>query len=147
MASEIVGAQSLFAIEHVGPIHANSRLLPVRLWINGLPFGTLDDETYLPSFRHQLARFVHPEILLAGDEISEDDMEDERSWVSLGDTFDDFVMRRFRTGDRLLISVELVQDPFFSHPLLRKGMTYQATVSLPFAQQVVSEFNSSRRPG
>ncbi len=141
MATEIIGAQPLFAIEYAGPIEDKSQLRAVRLWINGLPFGTLDDETYLPSFRHQLERFVHPEIHLAGAEITEDDGEDARSWVSFGDTFDDFLIRRFGSGDRLLISVKLVEAPFFSHPLLGKGMTYKATVPLQFAQKVVAEFN------
>ncbi len=141
MVTEIIGAQPLFAIEYVGPINDKSQLRPVRLWINGLPFGTLDSDTYLPSFRHQLERFVHPEIHLAGDEITEDDREDVRSWIAFGDTFDDFLIRRFGSGDQLLISVQLVEDPFFPHPLLGKGTTYTAAVPLQFARKVVAEFN------
>ncbi len=139
----IIGDKASFGLEYSKPSKSSvaaPTFLAVRLWISGVPIGTLDEETYLPSFRHQLRRVTHSEVVFAE---SKSIVESDESLISLGDTFDDFEMRRFIVGDNVLITAKLVTHPFHSHPQLQKGMTYKGRTPLKQVEAAISEFDQT----
>ena len=61
----IFGHQELFAIEVSKlPEKSLSCLLPLRIWINSIPLGGFEDETYIPVFIGRLEQCISKQIAL-----------------------------------------------------------------------------------
>jgi hypothetical protein len=122
----------------------------VRLCIGGYVLGTLDDATYLPTFKAGLIRMVqapfagarelaclssgHWQPGMFGDDV------DGRYLVSLGETFDDFLILACRVESRLVILWALLEDPAFEYPGMVAGVPHRCEVSLNDAETAVQDF-------
>lgn len=145
----VIGTKEHFGIEYIPVQFQNTKNLRVRLWLNRLPLGTLEEDTYLPTFKSSLSKFANcafgADCSLASDEelkklLKNGDIEG-KNLVILGETFDDFCIARFCLEDRIVIIWDLVDSPFFSYPKLPAG-PYKAEVSFNLAKSIVSEFLS-----
>lgn len=136
----LVGESSSFAIEFDWSKVSN--LMAVRVWIQNFPIGTLDDETYVPTFCHQLDRLVHPPTRLKETDVL---IDSDVPLVSLGDTFDDFIVRSCLIGDDLFITMRQVESPFFQNSAWEGQGKIQFRIRASIAQIVVEEFFSRLR--
>ena len=136
MDFRIIGDKEVFGIEY-SPVSKGESMGVVCLWIGGVPVGTLDDATYLPSFQFALEGLVNPEVVLSGESAI---VEGDDSQICLEDTFDDFLIHRFRVRDNLVVKFKLLPKPYFRHPKLELGKTYVHFIPLNFAEKIVAEF-------
>jgi hypothetical protein len=145
----VIGTKEYFGIEYMPVQFQDTQNLRVRLWLNGLPLGTLEEEAYLPTFKSNLSKFVNcpsnTDWSLASMEelkkLLNDGDIDGKNLVTLGETFDDFCIVRFCLEDRIVIVWDLVDSPFFSYPELPVG-PFKAEVSCKQISSTVSEFFS-----
>lgn len=122
----------------------------VRLCIGAHVLGTLDDATYLPTFKAGLIRLIQAppagESELACLSSSRwqagmfGDHVDGRYLVSLGETFDDFLILACRVDSRLVILWALLDDPVFDYPGMVAGVPHRCEVALNDAETAVQDF-------
>jgi hypothetical protein len=147
----IFGKESDFAIE-LGDSSSNN-LAPVRIWIGGMPIGTLEEETYLPSLVHQLTRIFDCPPLgdnewhrLQGEGLdyilSEDCGANGRFLVSLGESFDDFVVARYQAEKGIVFLIQAAESPFFTYNKFTPGERYQSVVDESLVHSAVLKLKS-----
>lgn len=118
----IVGEKDRFAIEWA----ENSKVSPVRLWIEDEYIGTLDDSQSLGIVSYQLCELARRLNLLKFLKESSDSTEDifnklllessGKHLVSLGDNFDDFCILVYTSNEKLNFIWKLESEPFFNYP-------------------------------
>ncbi len=144
----IVGTIDKFAIEWT----EESKVSPVRLWIEGSYIGTLEDSQSLVVFNHQLQR-INKELsglsyskmeLVSDNEVFNKLLADEsgKHIVSLGDAFDDFCIFVYSSDDYLFIVWRLEPEPFFSYPGYGEEVKSRSISILEF-QNVLSNFQKA----
>ncbi|WP_092949063.1 hypothetical protein [Roseateles sp. YR242] len=127
-----VGNEQHFSIDYAGCLREN--LVPVRVWFKGLPIGTLEEPTYMPSFIANLRLLIHPP--------AESRIGAARL-VAFGDTFDDFLVEIIRETDHVLnLRVELLDAPFRAHPAWRSRRHVRVTLAKPVLVSVVNEMTA-----
>ncbi len=125
-------------------------LAVVRLCIGEHLLGTLDDATYLPTFKAGLIRMVQAPCAgerelacLSSDRwqtsMFSDDI-DGRYLVSLGETFDDFLILAFRIDSRLVILWALLDSAAFEYQGMVHGVPHRCEVLLNDAEAAVQAF-------
>ena len=122
----IFGHQELFAIEvNKLPEKSLSCLLPLRIWINSIPLGGFEDETYIPVFIGRLERCISNQIALPAeiahlgsrekfDYLSDDETTGEYV-AGLGDSFDDYQIYYFHDAGYILFLWKLCENTFSSY--------------------------------
>jgi hypothetical protein len=147
----IFGKESDFAVE-LGD-SSSKTLTQVRLWIGGVPIGTLDEETYLPSLVHQLNHVLdYPQLYdkelhrLHGEGLdyilSEDCVDNGRFLVSSGESFDDFVVARYQAEKGVVFLIQAVENPFFTYNAFTPGERYQSVVDESLVHSAVLKLKS-----
>lgn len=143
------GEKQEFAIEVLG--EKPLTYLPVRIWLSGVPIGTLDDETYIPTFANRILRVTEPPRELFADVASAEsrgmayvlsnECEDNgRYFVGLGDTFDDFTLLRYPINEDIVFLWKLTESSCFSYIDVVPGKECKCVVPQKVARNVVSSF-------
>lgn len=133
-----------------GDSNSSQSFALVRLCIGGYVLGTLDDATYLPTFKAGLIRLIQAppagerelaclssgrwQTGMFGDHV------DGRYLVSLGETFDDFLILACRVDSRLVILWALLDDPVFDYPGMVAGVPHRCEVALNDAETAGQDF-------
>ncbi|SIR06064.1 hypothetical protein [Aquipseudomonas alcaligenes] len=145
------GKEREFAIEFEN--EGSTTLAKARVWIDGLPIGTLLEETYIPSLVNQLSRLLDQP--LPSDEelsrlekegleyiFSENCTDNGQYLVSLGDTFDDFVLARYKSNAGLVFLIQAVDNPFFTYSQFTPGAKYRSVIDADLVSSAILKFNS-----
>ncbi|EFH22954.1 hypothetical protein [Neisseria polysaccharea] len=122
----IFGCKKFFAIEVTKlPIKSYYSTIPLRIWINSIPLGTFNDETYIPVFIARLERCLSNQIRLPEDIINSNTnrkfyylINDETTSeyiVGLGDSFDDYQMYYFNNKNRVSFLWKLRENTFSNY--------------------------------
>ena len=122
----------------------------VRLCIGAHVLGTLEDATYLPTFKGGFLRMLqappagerelaclssnHWQTSMFGNDV------DGRYLVSLGETFDDFLIMACRVDSHLVIIWALLENPVFEYPGLIAGVPLRCEVLLSDAEAAFQAF-------
>lgn len=121
----------------------------LRLKFDANIIGTLDDETYIPSFISSLDRLLKDnyyyeetisdvnfkEFLFLNDQVS------DLYRVTLEDTFDDFIKRAVRNENKIYFYFCLVNEPFFSYEM-EDGESFFSIVNIKDFEWVLDNFKS-----
>lgn len=123
---------------------------PVQLRLGDHVLGTLDDASYLPAFKAALIRMVQAppagarelaclssdrwQIGMFGDDV------DGRYLVSLGETFDDFLILACRVDSCLVILWALLEHAAFEYPGMVPGVPHKSEVLLIDAEAAIQVF-------
>ena len=148
----IFGKESDFAIE-LGD-SGSKTLAPVRIWIGGVAIGTMDEETYLPSLVHQLNRILDYPPLLDTEWcqlqnnglnyiLSEDCPENGRFLVGFGESFDDFVLARYKSEKGVVFLIQATEHPFFTYDKFTPGERCQSVLDESSVYSAVLKLNSN----
>jgi hypothetical protein len=130
----------------------------LRLRIGGFWVGTLDDKTYLPTLKAGLFRMLNSpklnekekEFFLSDqwESILRNDEIEGRFIVSLGDTFDDFLILSMKIDANLVIIWRLLDDTNFSYPELILERTYRVDIAFSEAEKLIQDAISALdKPG
>jgi len=122
----------------------------VRLCVGGYTLGTFEDATYLPSFKAGLMHLLQAPpagakelACLSSDRwqtaVLENDI-DGRYIVSLGETFDDFLILACRVDSRLVMIWSLFEQPAFNYPGLVAGVPHRCEVLFSDAEAAIHTF-------
>ena len=141
MVTDMLGDPQKFSVEWCNTKEAQTSMLALRIWISGLPLGTLEEETYLPSFLHNLNLLVDVQ---SKNGVKSNSSINRNQLISLGETFDDFIVHRYFSQGNVVIEFGLIKKPFFYHPLLVSGKRYKAEIPIDTVTAVISEFRSTR---
>lgn len=122
----------------------------VQLCLGDYKLGTLDELTYLPSFKAGLLRMLKASLLDERDQslalpdqcsamLFSEEIEGQYL-LSFGETFDDFLILAFRVGDNLIITWRILENSFFNYPELEVGVPYWFAIPLMEAEAQVYTF-------
>lgn len=147
----LFGDPSIFALKC---IDANSKqrkvMINLVLVINGIEVGTLEDGTYIPTFKASLNRIVNPEKLdIKKVELSPEGKFDYflnpnttgKYMASLGDSFDDFDIFFYEYESNFVEFIwKLHNQTVFSYLDLRSDITYSGKVPKYYLLKIIKEF-------
>ena len=125
--TKLIGDKALIGLEYLPRPDEADPFLRTRLWLCGFPVGTLDGETYLPSFLHALVWFSAK---LSGAYSGIPNEASELWLLSLGESFDDFAVEWGRDETRVVFIVQLAQKPYFSYDLPKGGNSHRAVLPI-----------------
>lgn len=147
------GKTSSFAIDVELTQFGRMPMGKILVWLDGRPVGTHEDDapvsTFLYGFRSILTLNLKDHAVLdrASDDIARliqtEALEDgDRYRLGLGESFDDFSIFGFRTGDHLTILWSLNETTYFSYPDHPAGFL-RAMIAADEFTQVMREFEES----
>lgn len=150
--STIVGHKSEFAIEYrlnkISPYIMGN----VCIWLDGKCIGYLLEEVVLSIFQtainqleNKLNQLENPKFnnisfLEIFEMISSGKIENGKHFLSLGESFDDFIIYVYRIDDKLNFIWKLCDEPFYSYPNYNKEINYKS-ISIEGFLECVEKFN------
>ncbi|MBR7692193.1 hypothetical protein [Acinetobacter nosocomialis] len=147
----LFGDPSIFALKCIDTDSRQRKfMVNLVLIINGIEVGTLEDGTYIPTFKASLNRIVNPETLdLEKIKLSTEGKYDYflnpnttgKYMASLGDSFDDFDIFFYESeSDFVEFIWRLHYQTVFSYHGLRSDIIYSGNVSISCLLNIIKEF-------
>lgn len=147
----LFGDPSIFALKCIDTdVKQRKVMVNLLLIINGIEIGTLEDGTYMPTFKASLNRIINPEKLdLNKIELSAEEKYNYffnpkttgKYMASLGDSFDDFDIFFHETETGFVEFIwRLHNQTVFSYPGLRSDIIYSGKVSKFYLLNIIRDF-------
>lgn len=145
----IIGDKSVFGIE-IDLTRKENMLIPLRLFIQGKPLGTLDDYTYASSFINNFIFKLDKLFDLNIDQehksksnifnyIHSLDDNLEKYKLKLGDSFDDYCIYIYTYNKKAYLTWKVINNPFFTYPKTQMNKIFSFEVNIFEVRKVIEQ--------
>lgn len=150
VVKRLIGCVDSFAIEYAIESNSPKKMGKIRIWLKGNYLGAYDDVNILSVTLHQLEK-LSPECLeeIVAKGKSEEEIysyiksgtcaDNGKFMLSLGESFDDFSIVVYLSGEKIKFLWELHEDPFYTYPNYPRGLL-SADIPVETLREVISEF-------